>query len=140
MLLGEDLGRRHERDLQPVLHRDQRREQRDDRLSRADVALQQAVHRMRLLQVVDDFLQRLLLAVGQLERQHRARRIANAIVDRHRDRLLLRRGGVAARQHAHLEQERLFEDQPALRRRRERVQSVRRARPIGGKCVAISAA
>ena len=72
MLLGEDLGRRHERDLQAVLHRDQRRQQRDDRLAGADVALQQPVHRLRPLQVVDDLLQRLLLPGGQPERQHRA--------------------------------------------------------------------
>ena len=58
VLLGEDLGRRHERDLQAVLHRDQRGEQRDDRLAGADVALQQPIHRVRPLQVVDDFLQR----------------------------------------------------------------------------------
>ena len=34
VLLGENFGRRHERDLEPVLHRDERREQRDDRLAR----------------------------------------------------------------------------------------------------------
>src|SRR5439155_711547 len=45
MLLGEDLGGRHEGDLQSVLHRHERREQRDDGLAGADVPLQQAGHR-----------------------------------------------------------------------------------------------
>ena len=56
VLLGEDLGRRHERHLQAVLHRHERREQRDDRLAGADVALQQPVHRRGPLHVVDDLL------------------------------------------------------------------------------------
>ena len=47
VLRGQDLGRRHERHLQAVLHRDDRRQQRDDRLAGADVALQQPVHRLR---------------------------------------------------------------------------------------------
>ena len=54
VLLGQDLGRRHERDLEAVLHRDERRHQRDDGLARADVALQQPVHRLRPLHVGDD--------------------------------------------------------------------------------------
>ena len=44
VLLGQQLGRRHDGGLQLVLHREQRGEQRDDRLAAADVALQQAVH------------------------------------------------------------------------------------------------
>ena len=133
VLLREDLGRRHERHLQTVLHRDQRREQRDDRLAGADVPLQQPVHRPRLLQIVDDFLQRVLLTVGQLERQHRARRVADAIVDANRQRLLLGRRGVAARQHAHLKDEGFLENQTPLRRGRERVQ--RLDRQVGGRKV-----
>ena len=62
VLLGEDLGRRHEGHLQAVLHRDERRQQRHDRLAGADVALQQPVHRVRPLQVVDDLLERLASA------------------------------------------------------------------------------
>ena len=58
VLLRQDLGRRHERDLEAVLHRDERRQQRDDRLARTDVALQQPVHRLRPLHVVDDLLDR----------------------------------------------------------------------------------
>ena len=40
MLLREQLGRGHERDLKPVLHRDERGADGDDRLPGADVALQ----------------------------------------------------------------------------------------------------
>ena len=69
MLLRQNLGRRHERHLQAVLHRDERRQQRHDRLARADVALQQPVHRLRPLHVVDDLLQRAALPFGQPERQ-----------------------------------------------------------------------
>ena len=62
VLLGEDLGRRHERDLEAVLHRDDRGQQRDDRLAGADVALQQPLHRPRLLHVGDDLGERLRAA------------------------------------------------------------------------------
>ena len=43
-LFGEQLGRRHDRRLIAVLHREQRGEQRDDGLSAADVALEQTLH------------------------------------------------------------------------------------------------
>ena len=43
----------------------ERRQQRDDRLAGADVALQQPVHRLRPLQVVDDLLERVPLAGGE---------------------------------------------------------------------------
>ena len=124
VLLGQNLGRRHERHLQAVLHRDERRQQRHDRLARADVALQQAVHRLRPLQVVDDFLQRLPLPRRQLERQHAARRFPNPIVDVHGRGLPLFCQRRAPRDHAHLEEKRLLEDQPALRRRREAIEVV----------------
>ena len=91
MLLRQNLRRGHEGDLQAVFHGDDRRQQRDDGLARADVALQQPIHRMRTLEVVDDFLQRALLSVRQLERQHASRGFANAIVNRHHDRLVFRR-------------------------------------------------
>ncbi len=80
VLLGQNLGRRHERDLQAIFHRDQRRQQRDDGLPCPDVALEQAIHRLRPLQVVHDFLERRALARRQLERQHAARGIADPIV------------------------------------------------------------
>ena len=42
---------RHEGHLQAVLHRDERRQESDDRLPGANIALQQSVHRLRLLHV-----------------------------------------------------------------------------------------
>ena len=45
VLLGERLGRRHQRALASVLDRAQQRVQRDDGLAGADVALQQPLHR-----------------------------------------------------------------------------------------------
>ena len=93
---------------------------------------EQAVHRLRPLQVLDDFLQCLLLTRGELERQHSPRGFPNAIVDADRHRLALARSRPAARHHARLEQERFFEDQPLLRRRGETVQGVDR-RAVGRK-------
>ena len=54
VLLGEDLGRRHEGALVPALHRGEQRPHGDDRLAAADVALQQPVHRVRGRQVLPD--------------------------------------------------------------------------------------
>ena len=82
VLLGQDLGRRHERDLVVVLHRDDRRQERHDRLAGADIALQQALHRPAALHVGDDLGKRVALSFSQLERQHRARALTNPIVDR----------------------------------------------------------
>ena len=69
MLLRQDLGRRHEGDLEPVLHCHERGDQRDDGLAGTDVSLQQPVHGLRPLHVADDFAERLLLIAGQLEGQ-----------------------------------------------------------------------
>jgi len=47
VLLSEDLGRRHHRGLVAGLDGGQDGERRDDRLARADVSLEQSVHRER---------------------------------------------------------------------------------------------
>ena len=47
VLLGERLGRRHQRALAPDLDRPQERVERDDRLAGAHVALEQPLHRRR---------------------------------------------------------------------------------------------
>src|SRR2546430_740814 len=93
---------------------------------RTHVARQQTIHRLRPLQIVHDFLQPLLLPRRQAERENAPRRIANAIVNLNLDRLALGRRRAASRQHAHLEQKRFFEDQPALRRHLEAVQRLER--------------
>ena len=87
VLLGEDFGRRHERDLKAVLHRHQRRHQRHDGLAGTDVPLQQPVHRLRPLHVLDDLGDHLLLIAGELERQDAPRRLADVVGDDDRPRL-----------------------------------------------------
>ncbi len=126
VLLGEDLGRRHEGGLQSVFHGQHGREHGDDGLARADVALQQAVHRLGALHVFADLLERRALAGRQLERQHAAQRLADAIVDANGVRLPLGVRLAASQQQPHLEAEELFEDQPALRGRSKQVQLVKR--------------
>ena len=85
VLLGQDLGRRHQRRLVAVVHRNQQRQKRDDRLSRADVPLQQAVHAMGRAQVLTDLGEDPLLRPGKLERQQpresRAQRIGDLVRD-----------------------------------------------------------
>ena len=72
VLLGQRLGRRHQRSLAPALDRAQERVERDHRLAGADVALQQALHRHRPGEIGVDLLDRALLVLGQRERQRRA--------------------------------------------------------------------
>ena len=55
---------------------EQRRE-RDDGLARADVALQQPVHRRRARHVARDLVDRALLVAGERERQLRDERGTN---------------------------------------------------------------
>jgi hypothetical protein len=122
VLLGENFRRRHERDLESVLHGDNGGQQRDDRFSGTDVSLQQAVHRRRPLQVLDDLLERLPLAAREPEWQNAAGRLTNPIVDHDRLGLALDLGGTTAGVDADLEEKRLLEDQALLRRSLEPVQ------------------
>jgi len=82
MLLGEDLGRRHERGLVPVLDREERGAERDRRLAAPDVALEEPVHRLGLAHVEGDLLDGALLRrgqrPGQLRLDSRDGRIAGA--------------------------------------------------------------
>ncbi len=72
VLLGERLGRGHQRALAAVLDGAQQRIERDDRLARADVALQQPLHRRRAREVRVDLADRLLLVRRERERQRLA--------------------------------------------------------------------
>jgi hypothetical protein len=65
MLLGEDFGRRHQRRLVAGLDRVQHGQRGDHGLAAADVALQQALHRMRLAEVGGDLAPGALLRAGQ---------------------------------------------------------------------------
>ena len=77
MLLGEQLRRRHDRRLEAVLHREQRAEQRHDRLAAADVALQQALHAAVAAHVGEDLAQHARLRAGERERQRLAERVVS---------------------------------------------------------------
>ena len=122
MLLGEDFRRRHERDLQPVLHRDERGHQCHDRLAGTDVSLEQPVHRLDALHVADDLGNRLLLISGQLERQHRPRGFADLIGDDDRPRFPLAVRVAAAKDDPELEEKELLENQAPMRGRAKAVE------------------
>ena len=67
MLVGEDFRRRHEDRLMTGGDRDQNRVHGDRRLSRPDVGLQQAVHRVAGGQILADFADCSALALGEGE-------------------------------------------------------------------------
>ena len=69
VLLGEHLGRRHQRTLVATLHGGQQRGDGDDRLAGADVTLQQPVHRVRRGEVGVDLGDHPPLGVRQREAQ-----------------------------------------------------------------------
>ena len=71
MLLGEKLGRRHERGLRSGGRRDARGERRDHRLARPHVSLEQARHRHAPGEILADLSKRPLLRAGQREGQPR---------------------------------------------------------------------
>ncbi len=69
MLLGEQLGRRHEGGLKVILGGQQHGEQCHDRLARAHVAHEQPVHAVRRRHVARNLAERAMLVLGQLPRQ-----------------------------------------------------------------------
>ena len=72
VLLSEGFGRRHQRTLVPGFDRAEQCIERDDRLARADIALQQPLHRRLTREIRGDLRDRALLRVGQRERERRA--------------------------------------------------------------------
>ncbi len=67
VLLGQDLGRGHERGLRPGFDRDERSEDSDDGLSGTDVALKEPAHRSLVREVIGDGLQGFALGAGEAE-------------------------------------------------------------------------
>ena len=127
MLLGQDLGGRHERHLTTALDGLQRRERGDHRLARADVALQQPLHRRHALEIVRDLPHHARLRAGQLERQAREQR------GRERARPCQHRGvarcaRLAVRLHRQLLGEQFVELEPCPRGMRARVERPARDR------------
>jgi hypothetical protein len=119
VLLGEQLGRRHHRDLIPGRNRLQRRGERNEGLAAADVAVHETVHRHPRRHVGRYLRDDPKLRTGRLERK-RAEELVEALRHRrHRDaRLLL--ACEFPESHADLQSEELLEDQRSMRRRRER--------------------
>ncbi len=73
VLLGEHLGRRHQRSLSPAVDRRQQRGQRDDRLAGSDVALEESVHRQRRGEVGGDLAEHATLGASSRRSDDRPR-------------------------------------------------------------------
>ena len=89
MLLGQDLGRRHQRALPAGVDRARGGERGDDGLARADVALQQAVHRHAAAEVGVDLGADAALRARELERQRATQGLVQLAVRRRERRRAL---------------------------------------------------
>ena len=69
MLLGQNLGWRHESGLKTGLHREQNCRDGDDRFPGADVTLQQTIHRVGRGEIAPNLRDDFRLRSSQLERQ-----------------------------------------------------------------------
>ena len=115
MLRGENLRRRHERDLVAVLDGDDRGLEGDDGLAGTDVALQQAAHGSGPGHVGCDLFQHALLRASGMKGQDALNRSAHAVVDLEGDASL--GAHLAALEfEPEFEEEQLLEDQPDQRR------------------------
>ena len=122
VLLGEELGRGHERDLQAVLEGHEGGKEGDDCLAAPHVALQEPVHGVGAAQVADDRAHRSPLPGGQPERQHREGRAADAIVHPDGVRLAFPGPRPPAHLQAQAEEKQLFQNQPHLSRGAEAIE------------------
>ena len=113
MLLGEQLGRCHERGLRARAGSDTRRKGGDDRLSRADVALEQPRHGHALAEIRADLLERSLLRARERERQLRDPARQLGVRDGERERRRLSGPTRASLRQSELEHEELVEREPA---------------------------
>ena len=94
MLLGQDLGRYHQRSLIPGFGSQIHRDRGDDRLAGADIALYEALHRCIAGEIVDQLGDDTLLRAGQRERQRRHEAV-DCRAARGQCRCLLARGPAA---------------------------------------------
>ena len=85
VLLGENLGRHHERDAESALDRHQRTARGDDGLSRTDVTLHEPAHRKRAAHVATQFTENFCLRLGQLEAELAQEGFDESIVARARE-------------------------------------------------------
>ena len=80
VLLSEDFGGRHHGHLRARFDGGQRRERGHNGFTAAHIALQQAVHRVRLRQILADFGQHTLLRGSKGKRQALHQRLGQAAV------------------------------------------------------------
>ncbi len=113
MLLGEQLGGRHQRGLAAHRRDLQRRRERDRGLARADVALQQPVHRRVAGEVDRELVDRAALRAGGHERQRARQALGHVGRARARDRAVTAAGSPTQR-HGDAEDEQLAPRQPPL--------------------------
>jgi hypothetical protein len=110
VLLGQDLGRGHDRGLVARFDGGQGGERGDDRLAGADVALEQPVHRVGRRHVAADLVPHALLRAGERPRQRRAQLLDERAGRAERD--ALRACGPRAQDgQAELQQQEVFEGQ-----------------------------
>ncbi len=115
MLLGEHLGGCQQRRLPARVDDLEHRAQRHDRLARADLSLQQPVHRVVAAEIGGDLVADPLLSVGQRERQPGLEPLTQAAA-RRRPRPGRQRGEtVPPARERHLGQQRLVVAQPVAR-------------------------
>jgi hypothetical protein len=67
VLLGENFRWRHDGGLEAALDRQEHRQKRDDGFAAPDIALEEAVHRVRLTHIVENLRQYTLLRSGELK-------------------------------------------------------------------------
>ena len=116
VLLGQDLCRSHQRRLMPCGHRQLTRRVSDQRLTAADIAVKQALHRMRLRQILLDLGDRPLLRARRSKRQHRAQ-TRQHLRPAHTRGCGIHARGLPTLTQTQLQEKELFKDQATLRRR-----------------------
>ncbi len=113
MLGGEDLGGRHEGDLEAVFDGDEGGLHGDDGLARADVALEQAAHGLGLAHVGGDLAEDAFLGGGGVEGKDLLEGAADGVICNEGGALSLAEAA-ALELEAELEEEELFEDEAAM--------------------------
>ena len=115
MLLSKGFRRRHECALVAVLHGPEQRVKRHDRLSRADIALEQPLHRAQLGEVAGDLVDGRTLVGCELEREDVVVAADQLAFRGQRRRACLFLERTAAVAEPELKREELFEREPAVR-------------------------
>src|SRR3989442_279946 len=119
VLLGEELGRRHERGLMTRLDHGEGREERHQRLAAADVSLEQSSHRMGPREILLDLGEGPFLRARRAEREPSAER-RDETRRRREGRARLLSGGAPPERQAELEEEELVADERAVGKRKGR--------------------